>query len=136
MRLRRLSSLVAGTLLAPLFVIVPLDLSAAKPTPQPVSGTESTAKMVDSSHEEVADAALAPATEIAKATRDNARERLGAQTLPNQGVSVLKATTPQDVKEVAHDVLRHRVLVTYEAEAEDITSDTLIARFLRELPVP
>ncbi len=97
MRLRRLSSLVAGTLLAPLFVIVPLDLSAAKPTPQPVSGTESTAKMVDSSHEEVADAALAPATEIAKATRDNARERLGAQTLPNQGVSVLKATTPQDV---------------------------------------
>ena len=45
-------------------------------------------------------------------------------------------TTPQDVKEVAHDVLRHRLLVTYEAEAEDITSDTLISRFLRELPVP
>ena len=97
MRLRRLSSLVAGTLLAPLFVVVPLDLSAAKPTPQPVSGTESTAKMVDSSHAEVADAAQAPAAEIAKATRDNARERQGAQTLPNQGVTVLKATTPQDV---------------------------------------
>lgn len=76
MRLRRLSSLVAGTLLAPLFVIVPLDLSAAKPTPQPVSGTESTAKMVDSSHEEVADVALAPATEIAMTPYDLERGRI------------------------------------------------------------
>ena len=31
--------------------------------------------------------------------------------------------TPQDVKEVVHDVLRHRILLTYEAEAENITSD-------------
>ena len=34
--------------------------------------------------------------------------------------------TPQDVKEVVHDVLRHRVLLTYEAEAENITSDKVI----------
>ncbi len=45
-------------------------------------------------------------------------------------------TTPQDVKEVAPDVLRHRVLVTYEAEAEEISSETVIARVLREIPVP
>ena len=45
-------------------------------------------------------------------------------------------TTPQDVKEVAPDVLRHRVLVTYEAEAEEITSETIVARILREIPVP
>ena len=45
-------------------------------------------------------------------------------------------TTPQDVKEIAHDVLRHRVLLTYEAEAEGVTSDTLLARLLREIPVP
>ncbi len=45
-------------------------------------------------------------------------------------------TTPQDVKEIAHDVLRHRILVTYEAEAEEITSDSLITRMLREVPVP
>ncbi|MCA1808026.1 MAG: AAA family ATPase [Kiritimatiellia bacterium] len=44
--------------------------------------------------------------------------------------------TPQDVKEVAHDVLRHRVILTYEAEAEEVTSDDLITLLLNELPVP
>ena len=44
--------------------------------------------------------------------------------------------TPQDVKEIAADVLRHRVIVTYEAEAEEITSDKLIDKILTELPVP
>ncbi|OQW97629.1 MAG: ATPase [Verrucomicrobia bacterium A1] len=44
--------------------------------------------------------------------------------------------TPQDVKSIAPDVLRHRVLLTYEAEAEEITPDALIARILNELPVP
>ena len=34
------------------------------------------------------------------------------------------------------DVLRHRVAVTYEAEAEGLTSETLITRILTELPVP
>ena len=45
-------------------------------------------------------------------------------------------TTPQDVKEVAPDILRHRVLVTYEAEAEEISSEKIVARILREIPVP
>jgi MoxR-like ATPase len=44
--------------------------------------------------------------------------------------------TPQDVKDVALEVLRHRVVVSYEAEAEDITSDQIIARILESLPVP
>jgi MoxR-like ATPase len=44
--------------------------------------------------------------------------------------------TPQDVKEVVHDVLRHRILLTYEAEAENITSDKVIDRILNEVPVP
>jgi MoxR-like ATPase len=44
--------------------------------------------------------------------------------------------TPQDVKEVAHDVLRHRVILTYEAEAEECTSEDVITRLLNELPVP
>jgi MoxR-like ATPase len=43
---------------------------------------------------------------------------------------------PEDVKELAADVLRHRVLPTYEAEAEDITSDDLIQRMLDRIPVP
>ena len=44
--------------------------------------------------------------------------------------------TPQDVKEIVHDVLRHRILLTYEAEAENITSDKVIDRILAEVPVP
>ena len=44
--------------------------------------------------------------------------------------------TPHDVKSMAHDVLRHRILPTYEAEAEELTSDDLISRVLSELPVP
>jgi MoxR-like ATPase len=44
--------------------------------------------------------------------------------------------TPQDVKTVAMDVLRHRVSVTYEAEAENITSRDVVERILNTLPVP
>lgn len=44
--------------------------------------------------------------------------------------------TPQDVKEVAHEVLRHRLLLTYEAEAEELTPDAVIDRLLAEVPVP
>ena len=44
--------------------------------------------------------------------------------------------TPQDVKSIAPDVLRHRIIVSYEAEAEELTSDALIQRILNELPVP
>jgi MoxR-like ATPase len=44
--------------------------------------------------------------------------------------------TPQDVKNVAMDVLRHRVSVTYEAEAENVTSEDVILKILDALPVP
>jgi MoxR-like ATPase len=44
--------------------------------------------------------------------------------------------TPQDVKEVAQDVLRHRVIVTYEAEAENLTSKDIVQKILDALPVP
>ncbi|KAA0250198.1 MAG: MoxR family ATPase [Acidobacteria bacterium] len=43
---------------------------------------------------------------------------------------------PEDVKEVAPDVLRHRVLLGYEAEAENMTSDQVIARILERVEVP
>jgi MoxR-like ATPase len=43
---------------------------------------------------------------------------------------------PQDVKTIAMDVLRHRVTVTYEAEAENITSENIIEKILNTLPVP
>jgi MoxR-like ATPase len=44
--------------------------------------------------------------------------------------------TPQDVKEIAHDVLRHRLILTYEAEAEEVSSEDIITRILNEIPVP
>jgi MoxR-like ATPase len=44
--------------------------------------------------------------------------------------------TPEDIKEIAHDVLRHRVLITYEAEAENVTSDDIVRRILDYTPVP
>jgi MoxR-like ATPase len=43
---------------------------------------------------------------------------------------------PEDVKAMAPDVLRHRVLLTFEAEAEDVTSDGVIAKILEAVHVP
>ena len=44
--------------------------------------------------------------------------------------------TPQDIKDLAHDVLRHRIIPSYEAEAEDVTTDNIIDRILARVPVP
>jgi MoxR-like ATPase len=44
--------------------------------------------------------------------------------------------TPQDVKSIGMDVLRHRVTVTYEAEAENLTSEDLIKRIFDHVEVP
>ena len=43
---------------------------------------------------------------------------------------------PQDVKEIAPDVLRHRIVLSYEAEAENIDTDAVIQRLLAELRTP
>lgn len=44
--------------------------------------------------------------------------------------------TPQDVKTIGADVLRHRVILTYEAEAEELSSEDLISRIFDTIPVP
>ena len=44
--------------------------------------------------------------------------------------------TPEDIKQVATDVLQHRVIVTYEAEAEDITSSDIVRTILDHVEVP
>jgi len=44
--------------------------------------------------------------------------------------------TPQDVKAIAPDVLRHRVIVSYEAEAEEVDADEVVRRVLDGVPVP
>ena len=62
-----------------------------------------------------------------------------ALTLASKAYAFLKGrgyVTPQDVKSIGMDVLRHRVAITYEAEAEDKTSETVIQKIFDELPVP
>ena len=44
--------------------------------------------------------------------------------------------TPDDVKAIAPDVLRHRVLTTYEAEAEEVTSDDIVTKVLAKIDSP
>ena len=44
--------------------------------------------------------------------------------------------TPDDVKAIAPDVLRHRVLTSFEADAEEVTSDDVVARVLQRVPSP
>jgi MoxR-like ATPase len=44
--------------------------------------------------------------------------------------------TPQDVKTIGHDVLRHRVLLSYEAEAQDLDSDDVLRDIFNTVDVP
>jgi MoxR-like ATPase len=44
--------------------------------------------------------------------------------------------TPEDVKSVGADVLRHRVILSYEAEAENVTSEEIIQRIFDTVEVP
>jgi MoxR-like ATPase len=44
--------------------------------------------------------------------------------------------TPDDVKAIAPDVLRHRIVLTFEAEAEDVSSDEVVRRMLERVPSP
>ena len=43
---------------------------------------------------------------------------------------------PEDVQEIAQDVLRHRIILTYEAEAEEITSENIIDKIMKNVKVP
>ena len=64
----------------------------------------------------------------AEASRNAAR---GRALLAGRGYVI-----PQDVKDVAFDILRHRVLLTYEAAAEERTSEEIIAKILDVVAVP
>ncbi len=44
--------------------------------------------------------------------------------------------TPEDVRSIAMDVMRHRIAITYEAEAEDVTSENIVQRILETVEVP
>jgi len=62
-----------------------------------------------------------------------------ALTLAAKAYAFLKGrgyVTPQDVKSIGMDVLRHRVTITYEAEAEEKTTENIVQKIFDELPVP
>ena len=43
---------------------------------------------------------------------------------------------PEDIKAVATNILRHRILLSYEAAADNVSSDDIISRILEYIPVP
>ena len=94
----------------------------------------------------IVDLVLATRPPIAASLKLNGYIQTGASpratinlTLAARAIAFLNGrhyVTPQDVKTIAMDVLRHRVTVTYEAEAENISSENVIERILNALPVP
>ena len=44
--------------------------------------------------------------------------------------------TPEDVRSIGMDVLRHRIIVTYEAEAEDVTAEDVVRKIINKIEVP
>ncbi|MBI2667669.1 ATPase, partial [Candidatus Woesearchaeota archaeon] len=44
--------------------------------------------------------------------------------------------TPQNIKAVAHDVLRHRIILNYEGQAENVNTDDFITEILSKVPIP
>ncbi len=80
------------------------------------------------------DPALKPLTRAGASPRGTINLTLAAKAsafLQGRGYVV-----PQDVKNLVFDVLRHRILLSYEAEAEEITSEQIIATILERIPVP
>ncbi|MDD2402919.1 MAG: MoxR family ATPase [Victivallaceae bacterium] len=62
-----------------------------------------------------------------------------ALTLAAKGYAFMQGrgyVVPQDVKEIAPDILRHRIMISYEAEAEGLNSDNIIQKILDELHTP
>ena len=93
--------------------------------------------------------------DVVRATRDPAELRIGGLdsmietgASPRASIALMKAAkahaflqtrayvTPHDVKTMAPDILRHRIILTYEAEAEGKSADQIIARILDNVPVP
>ncbi|MBI4878972.1 MAG: MoxR family ATPase [Planctomycetes bacterium] len=79
-------------------------------------------------------AELAPLIEYGASPRASIYLALGARALAFlEGRGYV---TPQDVKDIAHDVLRHRLILSYEAEAQEVSEEQVIDRILGEVPVP
>ncbi|NLP13112.1 MAG: MoxR family ATPase [Clostridium sp.] len=85
--------------------------------------------------------------DIVLKTREES-EHIACGASPRASINLIKAAkgraflegrdfvVPDDIKAIAYDVLRHRILLTYEAEAEDITSEKIIADILEQVNLP
>ncbi|MCB1146034.1 MAG: MoxR family ATPase [Leptospiraceae bacterium] len=100
------------------------------------------------------DSLVAYATRIVEATRDPAKYNLNLTDVIEYGASprgsISLATCarakalihgrdkvlPEDIKDIAVSVLRHRIILTYHAEAEGIKTDEIVLKILSALPVP
>ncbi|MCK9518522.1 MAG: MoxR family ATPase [Dehalococcoidia bacterium] len=136
--------------------ILELGLNGGVPTGHAVATRADLQTAMSAVHDVELDEALKDyIVQIVYATRRPAAYRMpDLQTLiafgasPRASISLAQAarahaflqgrgyTTPDDVKALAHDVLRHRIVVTYEAEAEELTTDDLIDRVLEGIDVP
>ncbi len=77
---------------------------------------------------------LAPLIEYGASPR--ATLALGACARAHAFLNEREYVLPEDVKAIAPDVLRHRVITTFEAEAEEVTSDEIVRRVLETITVP
>lgn len=92
--------------------------------------------------------------DLVRATRDPAGYGLGLAPLlelgasPRATIALIRAArahallnrrdyvTPHDVKTLARDIMRHRIMISYEADAEGLSADDLLGRILDHIPVP
>jgi MoxR-like ATPase len=92
--------------------------------------------------------------DLVRATRDPAAHGLGLAPLielgasPRATIALTRAArahallsrrdyvTPHDVKTLARDIMRHRIMISYEADAEGLSADDILGRILDHIPVP
>ena len=102
----------------------------------------------------VAPAIKAYVVDLVRATRDPTAYGLGLAPLlelgasPRATIALIRAArghallarrdyvTPHDVKTLARDVMRHRIMISYEADAEGLSADDILGRILDHIPVP
>ncbi|URA09783.1 AAA family ATPase [Thermospira aquatica] len=85
---------------------------------------------------------------LVQATRQTHKDYIRYGASPRAAIAWIKAAKvealfdergyviPEDVKHTAHDILRHRLILNFEAEAEGITTDNVIDTFLQEVEIP
>lgn len=121
-------------------VVMPEDIKRAREATQEI--------YVDSKVENYIIDLVFATREPEKYGLDDLADLISYGASPRASISLLKTTkaraflkrrgfvTPEDVRALARDVLRHRVILTYEAEAEEVSAEDVIARLLNNIEVP